>query len=1307
MAEQSISIPLNVNVSTADPNEKVKELSRIPEYRQSALSSGIGAPSDFDHTINNGIHAESGITNTQLAASGNLGGSYNFLTDNGKNIKLSPNGNDPTSGAPINSLYINEKFIDNVPAHGLSSIQKISGQYDDMILTDSNPIGMKVLSNSLAAPIPGTGGASWSNYSNAAVGNIGPYAHKIATGNGRVVAMGAIGTTGTPMVSNDNGATWTVNPLPSISVGWSNNPKICFGNGLFLATSGWGSIYGSPNSAISTDASTWSTVSLPGYAVVDVSLCNTLFIACHYVNAVGQPLISVSNDLSSWTSPVLSSTSGDIAFCAAYGNGKYVVLAIGSSNSYSYTSSDGVNWTKNTIATGTSFNFDGIVFANGLFVSFFRTGTGVPKYSTDGITWSTGTLPSASYVFNPTGPVYGNGVFVCGCTISTSSVPSVIYSTDGINWSFASSSTWAVHGYVTAYINNRFIAVPINGASGDIIVSSLVTLSSVSTIRLDEIDSSGSILNTNTYSLVGFGFGRSICLVRQSLGNSFTYASTQSFLIADSATTYNIVDTSGTKLLTTSISTSWAGSSPQNIWCAYLRSGSTWVAVAQGAASSTNPTVLATASSFTVYSYSWAVMQSRNGYNRVLLSGQQNSGITSSNLLCFVGSNSFTSAFTGITANTTDNSADSLATSCYAYLDVAHASNNHYYSSYLDPSNSDTDANARGLFKVTSSSQGLIRGFGRISWANTADYGSSSPFEFRVMMAPLYSASTSTLASTTGGTVTGSQPVGISVASTYDLSGNVPMGVPLTPIGEFDIRFAPQIGASWDKCLWRYNGAYYLASISTTPSNPIQKISSRLYKINTISPVNVIDSIDETLNLGSNDFTGGSILSSGANSGGIEIVSYGKYANTVDYGLSICSIADATTVVLPGFNQPSCHISFGYYNAIKYTNIGTAQTGAVIQDSSGRAISSSTLTASAFNSINTNPTYLKNPVIPTPLGAIYSGEATANNSSASSAAFEETYFTSGYPNGGVVLSSDYDGYILGNAIGVLSSVFTLFSTTYVFDGSAISIANFSSGNLNLPLEKCITADGLTYMTVSPTVAFFLSSFDNSLVFFDGGRTLTKARRFNLLPKILAGAYNVRDSSIIMDAQDYWVFIRDGLVTVNQKEATQKLAPTRLYSTQSGLFVGSDSNLWQYAYDPSQIKMPSGVSYTIAPVPIDFQSAFYGIGSNELGRNLSYYVTIYSKARVKTAVKATLYTFNQDEQKGMVFQDPQPSIVNINPSYYDDSGYFRFQILPRYEKTLASSLRIQCPDKVTVTELIVRYEDEGIRAIYSPQRRATT
>jgi hypothetical protein len=172
----------------------------------------------------------------------------------------------------------------------------------------------------------------------------------------------------------------------------------------------------------------------------DVSLAEGRFVS------VGYQLSSYSTDGITWIDGNLSVPEGWSE--PAYGNGKFVTLAIYSS-SLAY-STDGANWTVGTLPYG---GWRHIIYANEKFVAVSYTPTHA-GYSIDGITWTLTTLPS----FGPNtlydSVAYGNGVFVSPAGYSSN----FAYSQDGITWAQGDMPSFAEWGEIV-YGNGKFICI--------------------------------------------------------------------------------------------------------------------------------------------------------------------------------------------------------------------------------------------------------------------------------------------------------------------------------------------------------------------------------------------------------------------------------------------------------------------------------------------------------------------------------------------------------------------------------------------------------------------------------------------------------------------------------------------------------------------------------------------------------------------------------------------------------------------------------------------------------------------------------
>lgn len=125
----------------------------------------------------------------------------------------------------------------------------------------------------------------------------------------------------------------------------------------------------------------------------------------------------------------------------AYGNGVYI--AVGNDNSYGYYlyAIDGSSWTKKNMGVNAGGNKKDVFFENGKFIMINDRGNQLHT-STDGLNWTTVTLPASDYWENV---VFTNGTFFlfpCSNANSSANITNTMISRDG-------GTSWS-KGYVNA-----------------------------------------------------------------------------------------------------------------------------------------------------------------------------------------------------------------------------------------------------------------------------------------------------------------------------------------------------------------------------------------------------------------------------------------------------------------------------------------------------------------------------------------------------------------------------------------------------------------------------------------------------------------------------------------------------------------------------------------------------------------------------------------------------------------------------------------------------------------------------------------
>ena len=470
--------------------------------------------------------------------------------------------------------------------------------------------------------------------------------------------------------------------------------------------------------------------------------------------------------------------------------------------------------------------------------------------------------------------------------------------------------------------------------------------------------------------------------------------------------------------------------------------------------------------------------------------------------------------------------------------------------------------------------------------------------------------------------------------------------------------------------VYRYNGVLLFFVIASGATNTLQAVSDNVYMVNCLSPINAIDVANRTLNLGSNDYNGRILFRSvAAIIATVKCVGImqGPYSNSSDTGDKLITQTFSTaTNIVPGIELPSFvdRAVFDYGVNIYLADLYST-------------------TYQSFSVTYTNPVqvgvlYVPDTRIPFAMGYTFNGSIMQTEI--------ETIFIGVGVAGSANIDYDYLGYEIGNDTPGKFQAFNLFGQTYLFDGNNIWLSTFNgslySGKGNQPIAP---ATGLSLIAASPTEVFFLSSFDTSLQSFNGGRSLNKVKRMNdlrnssnIVETIINGVFNVRDNALLLQTASSFVWVRDGVVTQNQKKANQ--TEISLFDTANGIQIANTTTKWVYSF--------AALSNSTV-VPLTWQSAFHSLKANELSVATAWIVTLYSPGgRISSPVTLTCYSFDQENYV------TNKGTITIQPSWWDGLGFCRLRAQPKTEKALASSIQIDTSSHLTITDVTVLYGDEA-------------
>lgn len=541
------------------------------------------------------------------------------------------------------------------------------------------------------------------------------------------------------------------------------------------------------------------------------------------------------------------------------------------------------------------------------------------------------------------------------------------------------------------------------------------------------------------------------------------------------------------------------------------------------------------------------------------------------------------------------------------------------------------------------------------------------------------------------------------VSASWDRFSN---GASVTEIGEIDGKYAPGIvkNADGDYCIVfkKSDQTFGYAILSKTIDNRIQGISSSVAKINTIYAGNIIDTDINSASWGGSPFNGFLFIRARPESGTgaftkrVASRHLNQYGNSVDTGdkvlINIVSNTDYCLVVdFPenlAYGGVSGIVDVFYEDEYKIS----------VGQSNGTIINPALL----------DTLYVEDNRIPAPLG---SGISDLLFSLVDKIAVRER---------------NYDGYQLANEITGTYEAFELYGSIYLFDGVDISQLTLAAGVVS-SVDFVAHAIGLVYLASAPTLAYFLSSFDNSLFSFDGGRAVQKMGRFNRKAAISEAAYNVRENTLVLVTADSLIWIRDGIVTENDLPFTGDFT---VFITENGTFFLQDGAVVQYLYEQIDVldetidggTFDSGVfTDTIdggafsdtdfnevidggtfdqegAVCPFSWESAFIGQADNNLQVISRYAIRFYSPTRDEAEVTVTYTAFNQETR----WTETKTFTIGDATNPWDDDGNAYISFRPTKGRALAQSIGVAFAEKLVLYE-VYAYTQGVERAINKNQR----
>jgi hypothetical protein len=407
-----------------------------------------------------------------------------------------------------------------------------------------------------------------------------------------------------------------------------------------------------------------------------------------------------------------------------------------------------------------------------------------------------------------------------------------------------------------------------------------------------------------------------------------------------------------------------------------------------------------------------------------------------------------------------------------------------------------------------------------------------------------------------------------------------------------------------------------------------------------------------------------------------------KYGTSVDYGVFYCTSNTPAPSAL-GTAYPSLPRSNVYMSS------GVATSPAYLYTSARLNYADQAFVGTSYQPYTD---------IPTPIYAKYASRGITGARSSfyqtqnsNTATFMDSY----------LLENQYFGYIF-------TDFFQLFGITYGFDGTDIFELTLQGGVINAPL-KIAKAVGLRYLATAPTVAYFLSDYDNSIWTFNGGRDLQRTYSLNNFnPGTFKSAgfntkYNELNIVAELSGAEKIIAIRQFGDTDTQtvKSITTVLDSPGTPATYTTLINVSD--------DYTRIVAgPLTTRYTYYPLsgstvhPMLWKSAYFGSTDNQTTRVSQ--IVIHGRLETSAGASPGTGSFSYSGTVGWDWQTAHTSGTEAHPFTsvtLDSGGYFRLRVIIGQQTVAGGSVTISLPGttyKATIVSCVLYISGNGDQLI---------
>lgn len=251
-------------------------------------------------------------------------------------------------------------------------------------------------------------------------------------------------------------------------------------------------------------------------------------------------------------------------------------------------------------------------------------------------------------------------------------------------------------------------------------------------------------------------------------------------------------------------------------------------------------------------------------------------------------------------------------------------------------------------------------------------------------------------------------------------------------------------------------------------------------------------------------------------------------------------------------------------------------------------------------------------------------------------------------------------YFLLSAIENIETVFSLQGQQYATDDNNIYAVSFNNGVVANVNPVCYKKN-MEFKGTLPTQAVFWSKFNKTFYAFTSDRVLSKMFEASDINEIYYVGQNSASLSL-------WFCTDNGIYIISDTDMYKLdfISHYVSFKDKTALIVtDTDTNKETHAISLYLDKGEEGEM-----IPVKFQTAFYGLGSELKAVMDCWYIRLYDPDRIEGNLKVKVNTITD------ITRHTEEKSYSISPSDYDDNNMVYIKYQPKYQECVAMQLELE-------------------------------